>query len=102
MWPYRYAYDVLLVTLMPNINGFEGLAPSFFWQSTILSLLNTDMVVWPDDRRVHGQQKKWTHMRMWLMSLKGPIHISVLLHQRMHLSAGRNHALPLVMLLANL
>ena len=30
MWPYRYAYDVLLVTLILNIYGFVGLAPFFF------------------------------------------------------------------------
>ena len=32
VWPYRYAYDVPLVTLLLNIYGFVGLAPFFlFW-----------------------------------------------------------------------
>ena len=30
VWPYRYAYDILLVTLVLNIYGFVGLAPFFF------------------------------------------------------------------------
>ena len=30
--PYRYANGVPLVTLIPNIYGFVGLALSFFWQ----------------------------------------------------------------------
>ena len=30
VWPYRYAHDVPLVTLILNIHGFVGLAPFYF------------------------------------------------------------------------
>ena len=30
VWPYRYAYDIPLVTLILNIYGFVDLAPFFF------------------------------------------------------------------------
>ena len=30
MWPYRYAYNVPLVTLILNMYGFVGLTPFFF------------------------------------------------------------------------
>ena len=36
MWPYRYVYDVPLVTLIPNIYGFVGLDPFFLGKNTIL------------------------------------------------------------------
>ena len=29
VWPYRYAYDIPLVTLILNIYGFVGLVPFF-------------------------------------------------------------------------
>ena len=32
VWPYKYAYDVPLVTLILNIYGFVGLAPFFLWK----------------------------------------------------------------------
>ena len=31
VWPYRYAHDIPLVTLIQNVNGFLGLAPVFFF-----------------------------------------------------------------------
>ena len=30
MWPYRYAYNIPLVTLILNLYGFVGLVPFFF------------------------------------------------------------------------
>ena len=36
VWPYRYAYDVPLVTLILNIYGFLGLAPLFFLEKVPL------------------------------------------------------------------
>ena len=37
-WPYRYAHDVPLLTLILNIYRFVDLAPFFSGQSTILAL----------------------------------------------------------------
>ena len=35
VWPYKYAYDIPLVTLILNICGFVGVAPFFYGKSTI-------------------------------------------------------------------
>ena len=44
MWPYRYAYEVPLGTLILNIYGFVGLAPFYFLAKVpVFSLfLNTE------------------------------------------------------------